>query len=69
VKAVSGKDLCKALEQNGWRLKRIRGSHRIYVHPDHPDTIIPVPVHGNRTLRAGTQRGIMKDAGLSEADL
>ena len=69
MKAVSGKDLCKALEKKGWVLKRTRGSHHIYVHPDHPDTILPVPVHGNRTLRRGTQRGIMKTAGLSEADL
>jgi predicted RNA binding protein YcfA (HicA-like mRNA interferase family) len=69
MKAVSGKDLCKALERNGWHLKRIRGSHHIYVHPDQPDTIIPVRVHGKRTLRTGTQRGIMKDAGLSDVDL
>jgi predicted RNA binding protein YcfA (HicA-like mRNA interferase family) len=66
---VSGKDLCKALERRGWRLRRIRGSHHIYVHPDHPDTIIPVPVHGNKTLRKGTQHGIMMDAELTEADL
>ena len=69
MKAVSGKNLCKALERNGWLLKRIRGSHHIYAHPDRPDTIIPVPVHGNRALRTGTQQGIMKDAGLTEADL
>jgi predicted RNA binding protein YcfA (HicA-like mRNA interferase family) len=69
VKAVSGKDMCKALERKGWILNRIRGSHHIYTHLEHPDTIIPVPVHGNRTLRTGTQKGIMKDAGLSETDL
>jgi predicted RNA binding protein YcfA (HicA-like mRNA interferase family) len=68
VKAVSGKELCKALERKGWLLKRIRGSHHIYGHLARPDTIIPVPVHGNQTLRTGTQQGIMKDAGLTEAD-
>lgn len=61
--------MCKVLERNGWHLKRVRGSHHIYVHPDQRDTIVPVPVHGNRTLRTGTQRGIMREAGLSEADL
>ena len=61
--------MCKALERRGWILKRIRGSHHIYTHPDRSDTIIPVPVHGNRTLKRGTQHGIMKDAGLTEANL
>ncbi len=69
MKAVSGKQLCKALEHKGCLLKRISGSHHIHAHPDYPDTIISVPVHGNRTLKAGTQQGIMKDAGLTEADL
>ena len=69
MKAVSGKELCKALERKGWQLQRIKGSHHIYAHPDHPETIVPVPVHRNRTLKTGTQHGIMKDAGLTEEDL
>jgi hypothetical protein len=28
-----------------------------------------VPVHGNKTLKTGTQRDIMKYAGLTEKDL
>jgi predicted RNA binding protein YcfA (HicA-like mRNA interferase family) len=68
VKRVSGKDLCKALERNGWYLDRIRGSHHVYKKPGSPLSI-PVPVHGNHTLKPGTQRDIMKDAGLTEADL
>ncbi|WP_277883305.1 type II toxin-antitoxin system HicA family toxin [Nostoc flagelliforme] len=31
MKAVSGKALCKILERQGWELKRITGSHHIYV--------------------------------------
>ena len=50
-------------------LKRVSGSHHIYTHPDQSDVIISVPVHGNRTLKTGTQHGIMKDADLTEADL
>lgn len=69
MKAVSGREMCKALERRGWTLRRISGSHHIYTHPDHLDTIIPVPVHGSRTLKRGTQHGIMKAAGLTEADL
>jgi predicted RNA binding protein YcfA (HicA-like mRNA interferase family) len=68
VKAVSGKELCKVLERHGWRLSRITGSHHIYNQPGNPVTVA-VPVHGNRTLKRGTQRQLMKDAGLTEADL
>jgi len=28
-----------------------------------------VPVHGNQDLKPGTQRGIMRDAGLTEGDV
>jgi predicted RNA binding protein YcfA (HicA-like mRNA interferase family) len=68
LKAVSGKELCRALERKGWRLTRIKGSHHIYHRPGDPKGI-SVPVHGNKTLRRGTQHGIMKEAGLTEADL
>jgi predicted RNA binding protein YcfA (HicA-like mRNA interferase family) len=30
---------------------------------------IPVPVHGNSNLRTGTQRSIVRQAGLTDADL
>jgi len=30
MKTISGKELCKLLEQNQWELKRINGSHHIY---------------------------------------
>jgi predicted RNA binding protein YcfA (HicA-like mRNA interferase family) len=69
LKRVSGKRMCKAPERKGWLLKRINGSHHIYANSSHPDTIIPVPVHGNQTPKKGTQQGIMKDAGLTDADL
>ena len=69
MKSVSGSEMCKILERKGWILRRIHGSHHIYGRDDDPTTIIPVPVHGNRALRKGTQRGIMKDAGLMEQDL
>jgi predicted RNA binding protein YcfA (HicA-like mRNA interferase family) len=67
VKAVSGKELCKALERLGWQRTRIRGSHHVYKKPGSPP--VSVPVHGNRTLKTGIQRAIVKAAGLSEADL
>jgi predicted RNA binding protein YcfA (HicA-like mRNA interferase family) len=68
MKAVSGKALCKILEQRGWVLKRITGSHHIY-SKEGVDVIISVPVHSNRDLPIGTLKSIMKDAQLEEDDL
>jgi predicted RNA binding protein YcfA (HicA-like mRNA interferase family) len=68
VKPVSGKRMCRVLEKHGWVLIRSRGSHRAYQMPGYPITIV-VPVHGNNDLKPGTQRSIMKDAGLIEGDL
>jgi len=68
VKRVSGKAMCRALERKGWRLLRIRSSHHIYGSPD-GRMQVSVPVHGNRTLPPGTQRAIMRTAGLTDADL
>ena len=68
MKSVSGKELARALERHGWRLLRVSGSHHIFgkegsvVRPS-------VPVHGNRPLKAGLLRHLLKMAGLSEDDL
>jgi predicted RNA binding protein YcfA (HicA-like mRNA interferase family) len=68
MKAVSGKTLCKIVERNGWELKRISGSHHIYIK-DSVDAILSIPVHSNRDLPMGTLRSIMKDAELTDDDL
>jgi predicted RNA binding protein YcfA (HicA-like mRNA interferase family) len=68
MKPVSGKQLCKALERQGWVLIRIHGSHHIYGRPDLP-ALLPVPVHGNRDLPTGTQRALMRLSGLTEDEL
>lgn len=67
MKPVSGKHMCRVLERRGWVCKRIRGSHHRYEKSGH-DHIV-VPVHGNKTLKPGTQHNIMKAAGLTEDDL
>jgi predicted RNA binding protein YcfA (HicA-like mRNA interferase family) len=68
MKAVSGKALCKIVERHGWELKRITGSHHIYVKED-VEVILSIPVHSNRDLPKGTLKSIMKDAKLTEEDL
>jgi predicted RNA binding protein YcfA (HicA-like mRNA interferase family) len=32
VRIISGKRMCRVLEQRGWTLARINGSHHIYRH-------------------------------------
>jgi predicted RNA binding protein YcfA (HicA-like mRNA interferase family) len=56
------------LESRGWSLKRIKGSHHIYSHPDNAN-ILTVPVHGNRDLKHGTLSSLLEAAGLSEEDI
>jgi predicted RNA binding protein YcfA (HicA-like mRNA interferase family) len=68
VKSVSGKRFCQVLEQHGWNLERIRGSHHIYSQPANP-TILTVPVHGNHDLRKGTLGKLLKDSGVGEDEL
>lgn len=67
MKTVSGKELCKILERQGWTLIRTRGSHHRYEKVGfQPITVL---VHGNRSLKIGLQKSIMKAAGLTEDDL
>lgn len=68
MKAIDGKKFCRLLEQRGWQLKRITGSHHIYAKPS--DVLrISVPVHGNSSLKLGLQRHLMKLAGIGEDEL
>jgi predicted RNA binding protein YcfA (HicA-like mRNA interferase family) len=67
VPAVSGRQLIKILESQGWYVKRIRGSHHILRHPTILDAI-PVPVHGNRPIKRGTLGNILRSAGISREE-
>jgi len=68
MKSVSGKDLAKLLERNGWELLRIKGSHHIYGKPG-SEIRLSVPIHGNQALKTGLLRHFIKAAGLTEKDL
>ena len=68
MKPISGKRMCKVLDRLGWRFVRTASSHHIYKHADSKETI-SVPAHANEDLRPGTQRKIMRQAGLIDGDL
>jgi predicted RNA binding protein YcfA (HicA-like mRNA interferase family) len=68
MRSVSGKDLSKVLEKNGWSLLRIQSSHHIYGKQG-SNVRLSVPVHGNQTLKTGLLKHLMKLADLTEDDL
>jgi predicted RNA binding protein YcfA (HicA-like mRNA interferase family) len=68
MKSISGRDLCSILEKKGWQLKKIHGSHHVYMMTGKKERI-SVPVHGNKDLKMGMLRSIMKIAGISEDEL
>jgi predicted RNA binding protein YcfA (HicA-like mRNA interferase family) len=63
MKSMSGKELAKLLEANGWNLLRIQGSHHIYGKEDNPSRI-SIPIHRNQSLKIGLLRSLLKTAGL-----
>lgn len=63
--AVNGRETIRALERAGFVLVRIKGSHHVMEHPQHPTRTTTVPVHGAKALRKGTLRSILKQTGLT----
>ena len=68
MKSISGKEFTKLLERKGWELKRIHSSHHVYVRQGNPARI-SVPVHGNRSLKIGLLKHLMKLADIKESEL
>lgn len=68
MKSFSGKDFCKLLENEGWVLLRVQGSHHIYGKKG-IDVRLSVPVHRNRDLKVGLFKHLLKQAGLTADDI
>ena len=58
---VSGGDAVRALEEDGWRLVRQRGSHMIMTKPG---VAVVLSIPNQRELRSGTLRGLIRKSGL-----
>jgi predicted RNA binding protein YcfA (HicA-like mRNA interferase family) len=54
--------LIELLEEDGWQLVRVKGSHHHFKHPTKPN-LVTVP-HPKKDLPKGTWNSILKDAGL-----
>lgn len=68
MKAISGKTLARLLEKKGWELRRVKGSHHVYAKGGTP-VRISVPIHGNKPLKIGLLKHLMKVAGIDEDEL
>lgn len=68
MKQISGKAFCKILEAHGWTLRRVSGSHHIYIKTGYKERIV-VPVHANKPLKIGLLKAQMKLAGIHEREL
>ena len=63
MRPITGPDMCRLVEANGWLLQRIKGSHHIYSKPGERK-ILSIPVHGNQNLKPGLASRIARDAGV-----
>ncbi len=61
---VSGRQVVTALQRVGYVVVRQRGSHLRLRHPA-DERRRPVTVPDHQTLKTGTLRAILRDAGLS----
>ena len=61
---ITGKEMCSILEQSGFVLKRVKGSHHLYARPG-LDGYVTVPVHGQEILKPKTLKSIIKQAELN----
>jgi predicted RNA binding protein YcfA (HicA-like mRNA interferase family) len=51
------------LERDGWKLKRVSGSHRHFAHPTKPG-LVTVAGKPGATLKPKTESSILRQAGL-----
>jgi predicted RNA binding protein YcfA (HicA-like mRNA interferase family) len=57
--------MVRFLEREGFLLLRVRGSHHFLAKGELRTS---VPVHGNRELKIGTLRGILRDVQMSASE-
>lgn len=61
---LSGAQVVSALENAGFEVDRVRGSHHVMKKDGHL-YVVTVPVHGAKSVKRGTLSRIIRDAGLS----
>ena len=64
LKVLSGKEVCKILELNGFAQIRQKGSH-IIMQKKEKDTTTTVPVPNHPEIKIGTLKSIIRQSKLS----
>lgn len=59
---VNSRDIIRAIEEDGWRLDRVKGSHHQFRHPTKPGTV--TVRHPDKDVPVGTLKGIERQSGL-----
>jgi predicted RNA binding protein YcfA (HicA-like mRNA interferase family) len=62
---ITGQEMVRFLQRQGFRLVRIQGSHHYF---ERGSTHTTVPVHGSRNLKIGTLRSILRDVDISPVE-
>ena len=62
---VKVRDILRRLQDDGWYIDRMRGSHRQLKHPEKPG-VVTVPGKPNDDLATGTLTSILNQAGLRD---
>ncbi len=60
---VKSSELIRLVERDGWVLRRVRGSHHQFKHPEKPG-LVTIP-HPKKDMPQGTVRNILRQAGIS----
>lgn len=68
MRSISGREFARMVERRGWQLLRIAGSHHIYGKSSSVMRL-SIPVHGNRPLKTGLLRHLVKLAEIPEDEL
>ncbi len=66
-RALTGKQVVTALQNHGFEVIRVRGSHQYLRHPDGRATV--VPVHASETIGRGLMAKILRDTELTNDQL
>ncbi|KAA0247849.1 MAG: type II toxin-antitoxin system HicA family toxin [Chlorobiota bacterium] len=64
LKILSGKDVCKLLESNGFQKVRQKGSH-IIMQKKIGDSTITVPILNHSQIKIGTLQSIIRQTKLN----
>ena len=59
---MNGKQIIKKLQEEGWELTRIRGSHHTMKKDEYT---VPVPAHGSSDVPIGTLLSIQRLTGVN----